>query len=121
MASILEKEVKRPEDMALVADIFYRRIQSGLPLQSDATLLYILHKPDSQLTQSDLQSANPYNSYRYKGLPPGPISNPGLDAIRAAVFPKTNNYWYFLTTPDGQTVYAQTFAEHKKNKALYLK
>lgn len=121
MASILEKEVRHPEDMALVADIFYRRMKAGMRLESDATLNYILQKKDPTLNAEDLTNTSPYNTYKYYGLPPGPISNPGLNAIRAAVFPKPNTYFFFLTSKDGETVYATTFAEHKKNKELYLR
>ncbi|MBI5071627.1 endolytic transglycosylase MltG [Candidatus Falkowbacteria bacterium] len=119
MASIIEKEA-RGEDMAMVADIFWRRIDEGIALQSDATVNYATGKYETQPSLDDLKINSPYNTYKYRGLPAGPIGNPGLEAIRAAVYPKANNYWYFLHTKDGQTIYSRTFDEHKANKLKYL-
>lgn len=119
MASIIEKEA-RGEDMAMAADIFWRRIDEGIALQSDATVNYATGKYETQPSLDDLKINSPYNTYKYRGLPAGPIGNPGLEAIRAAIYPKANEYWYFLHAKDGQTIYSRNFDEHKANKAKYL-
>lgn len=119
MASIIEKEA-RGEDMAMAADIFWRRIDEGIALQSDATVNYATGKYETQPSLDDLKINSPYNTYKYRGLPEGPIGNPGLAAIRAAIYPKANDYWYFLHTKDGQTIYSRNFEEHKANKVKYL-
>lgn len=121
MASILEREVKSPEDKALVADIFWRRLARGMGLEADSTVNYATGKTLPSVTYADLKVNSPYNTYKYRGLPPGPISNPGLDSIRAAIYPKTNPYWYFLTTKAGQVIYSKTYNEQINNKKKYLK
>ena len=122
LASILEREVKHPQDLSLVADVFYKRLAAGKPLESDATLNYILPVAERKpaLTSKALQNAAPYNSYRCPGLPPGPISNPGLKAIEAAIRPTPNQYWYFLSASTGETIFSKTHAEHVRNKQRYL-
>jgi UPF0755 protein len=121
LASIIEKEVARDADRALVADIFQRRMRIGMPLQSDATVNYVTGKNALQPTFNDTQIASPYNTYRVKGLPPSPICNPGLSSIRAVLHPQANDYLYFLTTKDGDVIYSKTFEEHLQNKHTYLK
>ncbi len=121
MASILEGEANTTESRKVVSGILWKRITAGMRLQVDATFKYINGKGTFQLTYDDLKIDNPYNTYVYKGLPPGPIGNPGLDAINAALYPKTTRYLYFLTGKDGKMYYARTFEEHKRNKALYLR
>lgn len=120
MASIIEKEVPRPEDRAMVADIFYKRLEIGMPLQSDATVNYVTGKNTTRPTQEDVEVDSPYNTYKYPGLPPAPISNPSLDAIKAAIYPKSNIYLYFLTTKDKKVIYSVTGEEHNWNKAKFL-
>ena len=121
LASIIEKEVRSAEDMKLVADVFYKRLKAGMALQSDATVNFVTGQDDIQPTIKDTEIDNPYNTYKYRGLPPGPISNPGLNALTAAIEPTPNPYYYFLTTKDtGEVIYAQTYAEHLANKAKYL-
>lgn len=122
MASVLEKEVKSEADMKIVSGIFWDRIKNGQRLESCATLAYILGENKPQYTLADTQIDSPYNTYRHDGLPPTPINNPGLKAIRAAIYPTKTDYNYFLTRPDtGETVFSKTFEEHKANKAKYLK
>jgi UPF0755 protein len=122
MASILEKEVKSEADMKIVSGIFWDRITNSQRLESCATLAYILGESKPQYSLADTQIASPYNTYRNDGLPPTPINNPGLKAIRATLYPTKSDYNYFLSRPDtGETVFAKTFAEHKANKAKYLK
>lgn len=120
LASIIEKEVRSPEDMKKVADIFYKRLDQGIALQSDATINYITGKGNVQPTLEDTRVNNPFNTYRNPGWPPGPISNPGLNAIKAAIYPEANLYYYFLTTKEGEVIYSQTYDEHLRNKAKYL-
>ncbi|MEI6553004.1 MAG: endolytic transglycosylase MltG [bacterium] len=121
MASILEEEVKSPEDRKLVADLLWRRIANGMALQVDSTLGYINGKKSADLTQSDLATDSLYNTYKNKGLPPSPISNPGLDAIEAAISPTHNDFMFFLTGNDGKTYFSKTYAEHLNFKRLYIR
>lgn len=120
LASIIEKEVSGDEDRALVADIFQRRIAIGMPLQSDATVNYVTGKHILQATYQDIQVDSPYNTYRVRGLPPGPICNPGVSSVHAVLYPQANGYLFFLTTKDGKVIYSKTFNEHIKNKQRYL-
>lgn len=119
IASILEKEVPL-KDMSDVAGIIEKRLEAGIPLQVDATLVYVLGR---KITTDDTQSLkSPYNTYQYKGLPPTPISNPGIAAIEAALNPANNSYWYYLSRPsDGETIFSKTLDEHNKAKAKYLR
>jgi UPF0755 protein len=121
MASILEGEARQTRTRQIVAGILWERIRLGIPLQVDATFKYINGKPTKDLTIDDLKIDSPYNTYLYKGLPPTPISNPGLDAIVAVVNPVKTDFIYFLTGTDGTMYYAKTLEEHKRNKELYLK
>lgn len=119
MASIIEKEVPHPQDMPIVAGIFWKRFDEGQGLYADSTIRYALKKSD-ELTVQDLAKDSPYNTRKYKGLPPGPISNPGLSAILAAIRPQTSDYYYYLTDKDGTAIFAKTNEEHNRNKAKYL-
>ena len=121
MASILEKEARTVETKRIIAGILWKRISLGMPLQVDASFKYINGKGTADLTFADLKIDSPYNSYLYKGLPPTPICNPGLDSIKASITPIKTDYLYFLTDNTGQMHYAKTYQEHLKNKALYLK
>ncbi|MEK7630974.1 MAG: endolytic transglycosylase MltG [Patescibacteria group bacterium] len=121
MASIIEREVRTPRDKVLVAGILWKRMREGMPLQVDATLFYVTGKASHELDKKDLENASPYNTYEHKGLPPTPISNPGIESIKAAIHPVESPYFFYLSGSDGTTHYARTFDEHKKNKALYLK
>jgi UPF0755 protein len=122
MASIIEKEVRSVDDMKVVSGIFWNRIKGGQALESCATLAYILGVNKKQYSIEDTQIDSPYNCYRNQGLPPGPISNPGLNAITAAIYPAKTDYLYFLTSSmDGKTIFSKTYDEHLRNKAKYLK
>ena len=120
MASILEREADNGDSLPLVAGILWKRLALGMPLQVDASFSYLLGKTSVEVTQADLALDSPYNTYRYKGLPPTPLNNPGLVAIEAALFPAESPYLYYLTGRDGAFHYARTFTDHKKNKARYL-
>jgi len=120
MASILEKEVKTPEDMKIASGIFWDRIQAEMPLQSCATIAYVLGKEKKQYSYDDTRTSSPYNTYMNKGLPPGPIDNPGMNALRAAIYPTKTDFNYFLTDPEtGKTIFSKTIEEHAANKAKY--
>lgn len=121
MASMIEREVTSNEDLPVVAGILWKRFDDGVGLDADATIRYVLNKWAGALTIQDLRTDSPYNTRRYRGLPPGPISNPGLRAILAAIRPQPSDYYYYLSTPDGQTIFAKTLTEHNQNKAKYLK
>jgi UPF0755 protein len=121
MASVVEREVQTPEDRRLVADILWRRLDRGMRLQADSTVNYATGASRPSATAADLEVESPYNTYMHAGLPPGPISNPGLDAIAASAAPMANDFWYFLTDVEGGVHYAKTYDEHLANKARYLR
>lgn len=121
IASLLEEEVQTEEDMKQVAGILYNRLEIGMPLQVDATLAFITGKQTGQLTNADKEIDSPYNTYQNRGLPPAPISNPGLKAIGSALDPAQNDYLYYLTGKDGNTYFGRTLEEHNENKRLYLR
>lgn len=121
MASIIEGEAKTDVDRKIISGILWKRINIGMPLQVDATFMYINGKASLELTKKDLSIDSPYNTYKNKGLPPTPINNPGLEAIQAAMFPTESPYLYYLSDRDGVMHYAKNFEEHKKNKEKYLK
>lgn len=122
MASILEREVRTPEEQNLAADLFWRRLAIGMPLQADSTINFVVGGKRPRATYDDLKIDSPYNTYMYRGLPPGPIGNPGLSAITAALYPTKNDYLFFLTTEDdGRAIFGKTLDEHNQNRAKYLK
>lgn len=121
MASLIEKEARTSESRRVVSGILWDRLKLGIPLQVDAPFVYIIGKGSGDLTLDDLKIDSPYNTYLYKGLPKGPISNPGLDSIEAAVTPTKTEYLYFLTGKDGEMYYAETHDEHVRNKEKYLR
>lgn len=121
MASLIEKESAGDEDRAIISGILWKRLKNNHPLQVDATLSYLLGKESKDLTTDDLLVNSPYNTYRYIGLPIGPIGNPGLEAIKAALYPQDSPYWFYLHDATGMAYYAKTFEEHIVNKNKYLK
>ena len=120
MASLLEEEAPDLEDRRIIAGILWERIKQGMRLQVDAVFPYIIGKNSFQLTREDLQTESPYNTYTNKGLPPGPITNPGLDAILAAVTPTKTKYVYYLSDHDGNFHYSVTYEQHLQAKTKYL-
>lgn len=121
MASIIENEAKTKEDRAIVSGILWKRLKLGLPLQVDAAFSYVNGKTTKELTLDDLKIDSPYNTYLYSGLPPSPISNPGIESIEAALnYPTTTPYLYFLTGDNGRMYYSRTFDEHVANKQKYI-
>ncbi|MEK7176716.1 MAG: endolytic transglycosylase MltG [Patescibacteria group bacterium] len=121
MASILEGEARGLEDMAIVSGILWKRLEHGIALQVDTSFVYVNGKTTKELTSDDLKIKSPYNTYLYRGLPPTPISNPGLSSIEAALNPTTTPYLYFLTGDDGEMYYSKTFDEHVEKKRKYIK
>jgi UPF0755 protein len=118
LASIVEKETAAPSERPIVAAVFLNRLKIGMGLQSDPTVIYALEKAgayNGNLTRESLEFDSPYNTYRYRGLPPGPIASPGLPSLRAAVAPARVDYLYFVSRNDGTHVFARTLEEHNAN------
>lgn len=119
MASIIEREVRLKDEMQTVSGILWKRYINDWPLGADATLLYL--KDNNLITISDLEDDNPYNTRKFTGFPPTPISNPGTQSIEAALNPTESPYWFYLTTLDtGEVIYAETNEQHNANKRKYL-
>ena len=121
MAGLLEKEVRTDEDRKIAAGIFYKRIEEGMPLESCATIAYILGEDKRQYSFEDTRIKSPYNTYLNKGLPPSPICNPGESAIKAAIWSEKSEYNFFLSKEDGETVFSKTLEEHNSAKAKWVK
>lgn len=121
MASLLEREVRSDEDQQLVAGILWKRFDAGVPLQVDATVAYLTGKKTTALTADDLAIDSPYNTYRRAGLPVGPINNPGTRSIRNALNSRTSDYWFYLSKPDGSTVFSKTRQEHEAAIRQFLR
>ncbi len=120
LASIVEREAQESKDRPVIAGIFWNRLKINHALQSDATLAYILKTNKIKYYQNEIDKKSPYNTYKNVGLPPGPISNPGLEAILATIHPVDTNFFYFLNDIEtGETVFARTFEEHKRNKTKH--
>jgi len=121
MASLVEKEVQTLKDRKIVSGILWKRKNNNIPLQVDATINYITGKKGIKVSTEDTKIDSPYNTYKYLGLPAGPICNPGLESIRAAIYPEDSDYWYYLSVPEGETIFSKTLEEHNIAKAKYLK
>lgn len=120
MASIIEGEVRTEADRKIVSGLFWDRIGNNQRLQSCATIAFVLGEKKKQYSFDDTRTPSPYNTYLNNGLIPGPISNPGLVSIRAAVYPAVSGYQYFLSDPEtGQTIFSKTIEEHNANKVKY--
>lgn len=120
MASIVEREAVKPEERAIIAGVFYNRLNINMPLQSCATVQYILKERKPILSIADTKINSPYNTYINKGLPPTPIASPGLDSILATLDPKRTDYIYFVAKGDGGHEFSETYEEHLKAKKKYL-
>jgi UPF0755 protein len=118
IASIIEREVVSDAERPVVAGIIYNRLNKGMQLQIDATVQYMLDAPKEKLLIADTKIQGPYNTYIISGLPPGPISSPSLASIEAALYPQTNDYFYYVTKKDGTTdhYFSKTYSEHQRNK-----
>ncbi len=120
LASLVEKEARSIEAKHMVAGILENRLAKGMPLQVDAVFGYIKGRDTYSPSYADLTIDSLYNTYTHKGLPPGPIDNPGLDSLDAVVHPTKSDYLYYLTGKDGQMHYATTYAAHQVNERRYL-
>lgn len=121
IASLVEKEARSVENKKIVAGILWSRLKLGMPLQVDAVFGYIFNRSTYSPSPSDLKVDSLYNTYTHKGLPPGPICNPGLDSLKAAIAPTKTTYLYYLTGSDNQMHYAVTYAAHQANQQKYLR
>jgi UPF0755 protein len=120
MASIIEGETRYEPEKKTIAGVYYNRLKRHMKLEADPTVQYAIPDgPKRRLVYSDLKYPSPYNTYLHYGLPPGPINNPGLSSIIAAVEPEDNNYLYFVAKGDGSHRFAETYKEHKENIQLY--
>jgi UPF0755 protein len=122
LASLIEKETSLAEERPLVAGVFHNRLQRGMPLQCDPTVIYALRlagRYRGTLLIADLAFDSPYNTYRHRGLPPGPIASPGAASLRAALAPPETDYLYFVSDAQGGHFFARTLAEHNQNVARY--
>ncbi len=122
MASIVEKETAAPEERPLVASVYYNRLARNMLLAADPTVIYaalLAQKYRGTIYQSDLQFDSPYNTYKYPGLPPGPIANPGAASLRAALHPAHSDFLYFVSDNNGHHRFARSPQEHARNVASY--
>lgn len=114
LASIIEREARKADDFPLVSSVFHNRLKADKKLESCATVQYILQERKAVLSTKDTKINSPYNTYRYKGLPPHPIASPGMLAIEAALSPESTEYFYFFTDKNGDNHYSKTFEEHNQ-------
>ena len=121
LASIIEKEGKKSEELKNISSVFLNRLDKNMKLQSDVTVAYALNKKGNNLNTLDLKSKNYFNTYRYRGLPPTPICYPGEKAILAVLYPNNTDYLYFVSDGKGGHRFSKNFSEHKKNIKLWIK
>lgn len=122
LASIIEKETGNPDERPLISAVFHNRLKKKMRLQSDPTTIYgIIETFDGNLRKRDLLQKTPYNTYRISGLPLGPIANPGIESIKAALYPANVDYLFFVSMNNGSHVFAKTLREHNKNVWKYQK
>ena len=121
IASIVEKETGRAKERPLIASVFLNRLEKNMRLESDPTVIYGLIKFDGDLTREHLNQNTPYNTYVIRGLPPGPISNPGREAIKAVLYPADTKHLYFVSKNDGSHYFSETLSEHNKAVEIYQK
>lgn len=119
LASIIEKETGAATERPLISSVFHNRLKKGMRLESDPTVIYGIPDFDGDLTRRHLRTPTPYNTYAVKGLPAGPIANPGKDALHAALFPSSTNYLFFVSKNDGTHHFSTTFKEHNRAVRKY--
>ncbi|WP_342602365.1 endolytic transglycosylase MltG [Peribacillus sp. FSL E2-0159] len=119
-ASLVEEEATAQVDRGKIASVFYNRIEEDMPLQTDPTVLYAKGSHKSRVYYKDLEVKSPYNTYKNKGLPPGPIANAGTTSIDAVLKPEKTEYLYFLATPEGEVLYSKTLDDHNNKKAEHI-
>ena len=121
LASIIEGETNIIEEMPRISGVYHNRLRRGMKLQADPTIQYLIPGEWRRVLFKDLEIDSPYNTYKYKGLPPGPINNPGKDAILAALYPEQNKYLYFVADGKGGHSFSKTFNEHSRKVIQYRK
>ena len=121
LASLIEKEAVSAEEKPLISSVFHNRLRIGMPLQSDPTAVYGVRAFAGKVTREDIERPSPYNTYLIKGLPPGPIGNPGAAALEAALHPAATQYLYFVARQDGTHQFSRTLEEHNRAVYRYLK
>lgn len=114
LASIIEKEAQRPEERAIISSVYHNRLNIRMHLGADPTIKYALERPTKRVYLDQLKIDSPYNTYRRYGLPPGPICNPGIESIKAAVYPAKTDYLFFVARKDGSHIFSRTNEEHQK-------
>lgn len=119
LASLIEKETGLDSERKIISSVFYNRLRKNMRLQTDPTVIYAIEKFDGNIRKRDLKIDSPYNTYRYKGLPPGPIANPGLKSILAAISPNESNHLYFVSRQDGSHHFSSTLIEHNRAVQKY--
>ena len=120
LASLIEEEATEQVDRNQIASVFYNRMNTGMPLQTDPTVLYAKEEHQAKVYYKDLEIDDPYNTYKYPGLTPGPIANAGVTSIEAALAPAQTDFLYFLAAPDGQVYFSTTLDEHEEKKAEHI-
>ena len=121
LASIIEGEAIYDKERAIISGVYHNRLKKGMRLQADPTIQYILEDGPRRLLNRDLKIVSPYNTYLNKGLPPGPINNPGIESIKAALFPTESDYLYFVARGDGYHTFSKTEKQHNKAKRDFQK
>ena len=120
LSSLIEEEATEKADRGKISSVFYNRMENDMPLQTDPTVLYALGEHKGKTVYKDLEVDSPYNTYRVKGLPPGPIANAGVSSIEAALQPEDTEYYYFLAASNGSVYYSETLDEHNEKKEKYI-
>ncbi|MFB4164826.1 endolytic transglycosylase MltG [Alteribacillus sp. JSM 102045] len=119
LASIVEREAQRQEDRPIIAGVLFNRLEEGMRLEVDPTVAYAIGEHKYMTSFEDLETDSPYNTYRYEGLPPGPIASPGADSIKAVMIPNDNDYIYFYARQNGEVIYNEDYDEHRKTQETY--
>ena len=114
LASIIEKEAQKPEERKIISSVYHNRLRKNMYLAACPTIKYALDDPTKRVTADQLEVKSPYNTYKHKGLPPGPICNPGIESIKAAVYPAKTNYYYFVAKDNGSHIFSATWAQHQR-------
>ena len=121
LASIIEKEAVSAEEKPIISSVFHNRLRIGMPLQSDPTAVYGVRAFSGKVNKADIQRPSPYNTYLIKGLPPGPIGNPGMDAVQAAITPAKTEFLYFVARQDGTHQFSKNLGDHNRAVVRYLR
>jgi UPF0755 protein len=116
LASIIQGEAVHDDEMSIISSVYHNRLDKKMLLQADPTIQYIIPGKPRRLYNKDLDIDSPYHTYKYKGLPPGPINNPGLSALKAAIMPAETDYLYFVSNGEGRHIFTRNNEEHNQAK-----